>query len=414
MSISTWLFKRRLQGRWRVDKELLMLTLDFWVALYIVIPALIFIGCTYSEWLQALPNWYRTDFHGMWAALIALLVTRGILRTYLDRTDLVLIYPHRQQFRKLMVYGQILSTFLKSLPLLLVLFLAYPFFYHVQRVDIHAWLLIAFGILVFKIIVLQINWHLAQYLGRWFFRLYSAGMFVVLLWGWHLIIEPYLLGDYPIISLVFAIVLAITLMAFINRKFKICDWDAVVAEEENQDIDKMRLFLGTAALVEKQGKSRQIHVGKGRMGIAFRPSRVFTYFFVKYFIRKKQLWQDFGQFYALAGVVLLQNVPFWAKSVFMIAILLGMGGMLQLYWKEHSQDLFLRMLPMQWDDIHQSIRISFYIILCPFCLLFLLVLPGKAVWWRSLAFLPGLFLIASLMSNYLSLRVSVLFNYHEG
>ncbi len=413
MDISAWLFKRGLQGRWRVGKELLMLTLDFWVALYIVIPALILIGCTYSEWLQALPNWYRTDFHGMWAALIALLVTRGIPRTYLGRSDLVLIYPYRQQFRKLMAYGQILSTFLKSVPLLLALFFAYPFFYHVQSVNIHAWLLTAFGILIFKTIVLQINWHLVQHLGRWFFRLYSVGMFAVLWWGWYRIIEPYILGNSTIISLVFALVLAIALTAFINRKFKVCDWDAVVTEEENQDIDKMRLFLGNAAQVEKQGRSKQIHIGKGRMGIAFRPSRVFTYFFVKYFIRKKQLWQDFGQFYALAVVVLLQNVPFGAKSVFMIAVLLGMGGMLQLYWKEHSQDLFLRMLPMQWNDIQQSIKISFYIILWPFCLLFLLVLPGNTVWWQGLAFLPGLFLIAGLISNYLSLKVSVLFNYHE-
>ena len=413
-NISVWLFKRRIQNRWHVNRVLLSLFIDFWVAVYLIIPALILLVSTYREWLQALPAGYSPAFQSLWIGLIILLVSLGKTRTFLTRADLVLVYPNRQEFKKLLTFGQILSTLLHFIPLLLVMLFAYPFFYHVQGINIASWLWIGVWILMLKILFLNINWHLSQHMGRWGMRLIGAVTFAVIMLGWYRVIEPYILGRWGLLPVLFSVLPVIILAVLVGKQFRINNWDNLMAEEEYIDIDRMRLFLGNAAQVEQQGSSGRAHIIKGRMGIAFKRSRVFTYFFVKYFSRKKQLWKEFGQFYALAVVILLQNLPPWIIFVSIAAILVATGAILQLFWKEHSKDLFLRMLPLTWGEIQQGLTIVFYIIAAPFGLFVLVAsLLGIQSWGFCLSALTGLVVLTVIMTSYLSLKATVLFINHE-
>jgi predicted ABC-type exoprotein transport system permease subunit len=413
-NISIWLFKRRIQSRWHVNRVLLSLFIDIWVAVYLIIPALILIVSTYRDWLQALPTWYLPAFQSLWIGLIILLVSLGKTRTYMTRADLVLVYPNRQEFKILLTLGQILSTLLHFIPLLVVMFFAYPFFYHVQGIKIASWLWTGVWILVLKTFFLNINWHLSQHMGRWGMRLIGAVMFVVLMLGWYLVIEPYMLGRWGLLPALFSVLLVIILVVLVGKRFRINNWDYLMAEEEFIDIDRMRLFLGNAAQVEQQGSSGQAHIVKGRMGIAFKRSRVFTYFFAKYFSRKKQLWKQFGQFYALAAVILLSRLPAWIIFVSIAAILVATGAILQLFWKEHSKDLFLCMLPLTWEEIQQGLTIVFYIIAAPFGLFVLIAaLLGQLPWGFCLSALIGLTVLTVIMTSYLSLKAAVLFTNHE-
>lgn len=408
--ISEWLFKRRIQKRWHMMKVLSGLIIDFWVAVYLVIPALVLFVSTYRDWWQALPAWYLPAYQGLWAAVIAWLVCRGKTRTYLTRADLVLVYPNRSEFARLLTYGQIVSTLLHSLPLILVMVLAYPFVHHVQEVRLTAWLGMGAWVLALKAIVLNINWHLSQRLGKWRLRLTTAIAFVIVLWGWYGLAEPYFSGRSTFFPLLWAVVLAMILAVFLSRRFRINDWDSLMAEEEYLDIDMMPLFLGHGAQVEQQGRSGQVHIVKGRMGIPFQPARVFTYFFLKHLLRKKNLWTQFGQFYLLAAVIGLQNVPFWVKIGFIAAILIALGATLQLFWKEHSQDLFLGMLPLSWEDVKQGIKLVFYLMTLPLVLLVPVAsLTGKPTWGSGLAAAISLVLLAVIVSDYLSLKTTILF-----
>ena len=413
MGISEWLFKRRLQSRWHVSRVLLGLIIDIWVAIYMIVPALILIVSIYRDWLQTLPVWYLPAFQSLWVILIAVFASQGMPRTYLNRADLVLIYPNRRQFKKLLTYGRILSTLLKSIPQLLVLLFAFPFYYHVQGVNLTVWIWVSLWILVIETAIMNINWHLSQRLGKWIFRFVRVVAFVLFMLGWYGFVEPYILGYATILPLLFTMLLSIILALIFSSLFRVYNWDAVVAEEEQIDIERMRLFLGNAAQVVQQGSNGQAHIGKGRMGIPFRKSSVFTYYLVKYFIRKKQLWSQFGNFYALAVLILVQNVPVWVKLVFMVSILIILGVLLQLFWKEHSQDLFLRMLPLQWGDIQQGVKIGYYLVLGPFCMLFLITALLGIMWWNAVVVVIGLLLLASLISGYLALRTTVLFNYQD-
>jgi len=412
--ISVWLFKRRIQNRWHVNRVLLSLIIDFWVAIYFIIPALVLIVSTYREWLQALPAWYIPAFQSLWIVLLAMLVSLGNTRTYLTRADLVLVYPNRQEFKMLLTFGQILSTLLHLIPPILVMFLAYPFFYHVQGINIASWLWIGVWVLLLKIIALNINWHLSQHMGRWMLRLIGTVTFALIMLGWYRVIDPYILGHTTLFPMLLSLLPVMILAVFVGKRFRINNWDNLMAEEEYIDIDRMRLFLGNAAQVEQQGSRGQAHIVKGRMGISFKRSRVFTYFFVKYFSRKKQLWKEFGQFYALAIVILLQNLPVWIKFISIAALLVATGAILQLFWKEHSKDLFLRMLPLTWGDIQRGLKIDFYIIAAPFGLFIIIAsLLGKLSWGFCLFALIGLLLLTVITTEYLALKATVLFTNHE-
>ena len=94
------------------------------------------------------------------------------------------------------------------------------------------------------------------------------------------------------------------------------------------------------------------------------------------------LW---GQFYLLAGFLLVQAVPRWFKLVFMIGTLASMAFMMQMEWREHSQDLFLRMLPVRWEDLQHGIAGALRLLLIPLSVLFVLIpIVGNSTWWEGL------------------------------
>jgi hypothetical protein len=192
------------------------------------------------------------------------------------------------------------------------------------------------------------------------------------------------------------------------------NWETVAAIEEHCDLNMMGMFLGYQAQIPLAGKSGTVRWGRSRWGIAFNKKTTFTYFFVKYFMRKRSLWKLFGQFYLLAGFMSFQTTPLWFHVVFAGGTLTAMGILLSMILKEHSQDLYLRMLPVQWEDLYYGISRIFLLLLIPFSVLFILVpITGNSSWLEGLLGAVILFISALALSRKLSARVAVFFNYDQ-
>jgi predicted ABC-type exoprotein transport system permease subunit len=412
--ISEMLFKRRLRYRLHIFKELIALIVDFWVSLYIVIPGLMLAVSSYIQLLHTLPEWYLPTFQSLWPIIIACLVILGIPRTYLARADLIFIFHHKSDFRKLLNLGQIISLVLKSVPVILALMLAYPFYHHLQNTALNTWLWLSLWVLAVKVMVLLINWHLSNHLSSW---VYKATMLIVGLafyCSWLSVAAPFLL--HPGLNLWLALnsILWFAFLLLVIRLLPIHNWDKVTAAEENYDLSMMRIFLGYGAHVQVGGRVGKARWGRSRLGIAFHKNSTYTYFFVKYFLRKSSLWMLWGQFYLLAGFLLVQAVPFWFKLVFMIGTLASMAFMMQIEWREHSQDLFLRMLPVRWEDLQHGIAGALRLLLIPLSVLFVFIpIAGNGTWWEGLIGALAILISALAISEYLSLRISVLFNYDQ-
>ncbi|PKM76730.1 MAG: hypothetical protein CVU90_11135 [Firmicutes bacterium HGW-Firmicutes-15] len=410
----TTLLKRRLFYRLHIIKELLSLIIDFWVSLYIIVPGLILAGSFYLELIQSLPAWYSPGFQVLWPLIISLCVAVGPARTYMSRADLIFVYHHKSDFRKIVNYGQIISIILKSLPIIIVLVIAYPFYHHIQQFDLNTWLWLSLWVLAIKVMVLIINWHLANRLSSWTLKAAQLMVALAFFWSWLTVLAPVLQPEDAKLSLALNGCLWLVMLILIKKLLPINNWDMVAAAEENYDMSMMRMFLGYQAQVQVSGKAGKAWWGRSRLGIAFDKKATYTYFFIKYFFRKRGLYFLCGQFYLLAGFLLVEAVPFWYKLVFMIGALSALGFMMQMVWQEHSQDIFLRMLPVRWEDLQHGITTVFRLLLIPLCLLFVLVpIAGNGTWLEGLVGLVIILISALAISRYLGLRVSVLFNYDQ-
>lgn len=411
--LSGMLFRRRLRYRLHKFAELVRLTVDFWISLYIIIPGLVLAVSTYLNLLHTLPDWYSPDFQVLWLVLIALLVAMGAPRSYLSRADLILIY-HQPDFKRLILYGQIISTIIKSLPVILVLVLAYPFYHHLQNINLNDWLLIGLWVSVIKVTILLINWRLSIRFSSITYKSTHVIVFLMFIWSWMTVVTPFL--QYPNSSLWLALtaILWLIVSILIIRLLPIKNWETAAAIEEHYDLDMMGTFLGYQAQVPAAGKSGTALWGRSRWGIAFNKKLTFTYFLVKYFMRKRGLWKLFGQFYLLAGFMFTQTTPLWFQVVFTGGTLTAMGFLLSVVWQEHSQDLFLRMLPVQWEDLYYGISRVFLLLLTPFSVLFILVpITKSGNWLEELVGAGIIFIIALALSRRLSARAAVFFNYDQ-
>ncbi len=414
MMLITTLLKRRLFYRLHIIKELLSLIIDFWVSLYIIVPGLILAGSSYLELLQSLPAWYSPVFQVLWPLIISLCVAVGSARSYMIRADLIFVYHHKADFSRIINYGQIISIILKSLPVILVLVIAYPFYHHIQQIDLNTWLWLSLWVVAIKVMVLLINWYLSNRLSSWAHKATQLILALVFYWSWLNVFAAFLQHEDTNLCLNLNGFLWLAAFILIKWLLPINNWDRVAAAEENYDISMMRMFLGYQAQVQVGGESGKALWGQSRWGIAFNKKSTYTYFFIKYFFRKRGLWVLWLQFYLVAGFLLVEAVPFWYKLIFMVGALSALGFMLQMIWQEHSQDLFLRMLPVRWEDLQHGITAVFRLLLIPLCILFALVpAAGNGTWLEGLLGLVVILISGLAISRYLGLRVSVLFNYDQ-
>lgn len=412
--LSGMLFRHRLRYRLHKFNELIRLTVDFWVSLYIIIPGLVLAVSTYINLLRSLPGWYSPNFQVLWLVLIAFLVTLGTPRSYLSRADLIFVHDNKPDFKRLVFYGQISSTILKSLLLIIVFILAYPFYKHIQNVNLIDWLSIGLWVLFIKVIILLINWRLSIRFSAITYKFIHAFAFFIFICSWFNVVTPFLQNPSSSLWLAFSGIIWLIASIIVIHFLPIKNWETVAVIEEHCDLDMIGMFLGYQAQIPLAGKSGTVRWGRSRWGIAFNKKTTFTYFFVKYFMRKRGLWKLLGQFYLLAGFMSFQTAPFWFHVVFAGGILTAMGFLLSVILQEHSQDLYLRMLPVQWEDLHYGISRIFLLLLIPFSVLFILVpITGNSSWVEGLLGAVILFISALALSRKLSARVAVFFNYDQ-
>lgn len=408
MKLAWWMWCHRLHYRLRLWWDLITLLIDIWVFIYLVIPPLLVAGWYYVAWLNQIPTWFRPEYMVLVPPILGIIMLVGSPRTYLSRADLVYVYPHQKAFQWLLIAGKVVSTLVESLLLWVFWWGIYPFYLHIYVIDTGKWLFMGGLLLLMRWTVLQLKWKLrARVNSNLLYWLVTGILWLV----WNYTIGRSLLMPSAPEFMLLAVVW-ILLPALITLMLKVSRWESIIADEEYRDLQLMRMFLGHAAQASlPAGRKGRARLWKGRMGIPFKPDYTLAYFFSKLMLRQRKIWGLYLQVYSLGLLVALQNLTFEFRLL-ILALAVGAVGMLtELLWREHAEDLFLRMLPLTWDNCRRAVTKVVLLVSLPLCMVPLgTVGMGTLTWPLALLGMAILVLVALVIAGYIGLKLATRLN----
>lgn len=90
-------------------------TLDWTVALYIIIPGLLFAIGTYRSWWQQPPDWLLGMPEPLAAMLMLVFVWLGSLRTFVQEADVLILRQRPAMMKELAAYGIVYTTIMRTM-----------------------------------------------------------------------------------------------------------------------------------------------------------------------------------------------------------------------------------------------------------------------------------------------------------
>ncbi|GIP34774.1 ABC transporter permease [Paenibacillus sp. J2TS4] len=108
------LFARRLKENAKFQWSILNMTVDWTVALYIVVPALFFLSIQYYDWMVTPPEWFSYIPFALVSFVLFLYASSGTLRCFLEAADQLVLLQHPHWVRELRRRG-LLYTLTKQL-----------------------------------------------------------------------------------------------------------------------------------------------------------------------------------------------------------------------------------------------------------------------------------------------------------
>jgi ABC-2 type transport system permease protein len=131
------LFWRRLLSEWRLKRTAWSTTIDWTVALYIIIPGLIIATVSYIRLWNQLPTWAVGLPTAIPLLLISLYTWTGTIRLFLEEPDQLFLLQHREWTLQIMSCGIGYSAVCSLLTTFFVLFPACNLFGSESGADHH-------------------------------------------------------------------------------------------------------------------------------------------------------------------------------------------------------------------------------------------------------------------------------------
>lgn len=391
-----FMWRRRLSSRLKIIREGLALICDFWTTLYIIAPALIILGYGYVKLLVALPGWFDPGWEVLLIALLAYFMVRGNLRTYISEADLTYLL-NEKAFPGLTRLGLLSSMLLNCLGVLLLLIGLYPFYLHLEAVNLISWLAVGGWVLSVRSASLLIVFYLRGKRTKTAYKMIFMALFIMM---WNQLVLPFVSSSGAVYataligSVVFMILVSLFLMHFLPVK----DWEKMVQEETANSTRMLGNLLGYAGRIPGRRYGCSIWSTK-RLGIRFVRQYTLTYFFSKYFLRNKDVHKLFLQIFAFSILVIytlpyMESVLFLAASNFMWALLV------KSIVNDNAGKLKHYTTGLNYKDRAAGLGVLYLIIMTPICLLPLITI-GSIGGIQVLCAIIILFLASLLSARFL-------------
>ncbi|WP_339149530.1 MULTISPECIES: ABC transporter permease [unclassified Sutcliffiella] len=343
------------------------------------------LALAYQNWLEIVPPDF--PYALLMGAVLALLMTRGSIHTFLKDPDLVFLLPLEEKLKPYIKKSFLYSIVLESYFLLLVFGVSVPLFFTLTNATFQTLLAILLLLLGMKSWNLWMTWLVNFYTDRkvrltdWWIRLaLNFGLLYLVFSEASLLFIGVIIG-----------VMVLLLVYFQKASQKMnWKWDLLIENETK----RMQLFYRVANLfVDVPGLKEKV---KRRRWLDFILSftpyakeKSFHYLYLRTFLRSGDY---FGLYLRLLiiGVVLLLTLPVgYATYLVPVLVLYLTGFQLIPMWRHHYNKLWLSIYPLKEEHRVHAFTKMITLILISQVIILAILLAFMATWLETAIVLGG-------------------------
>ncbi|MFS1512121.1 ABC transporter permease [Chengkuizengella sp. SCS-71B] len=392
-----------IEFQWNVFK----LVVDWIVALYFVLPLLIFIGYQHVSWWLKIPFWLENIPLLLFLAIIYFLfLASGRLRTFLEDGDHLFLIQYHKWINTIRTWGIVYSIIFHFIIILFVyVFLSPLFIYHYDFTVNQLISLFLFSVLTKLFIIISKDLLFFRF-KKWRQFIVSSLLFILGGIGYILIVLKCMNYIWIFIPLLFMIIL----LFMIKRLHK----EGIFLDEVYLEQEAKMKFI--SMVLKDHVKKRWFKWLPRNKPILFRQSRqlfkkrtivnVLVESNIKAFVRDSRMISNLLQ-YTFLSINVLWIAPYVMKWFIWIAIIIIMAVWIKnatLYTKNNSFIEFL-----SWNDnlpFYEVIRKTIFILITPWYLFMSSVFGLILFSWWSIPVILGSFFICYFISYVLYLSSS--------
>lgn len=399
-NLALFLWRRRWANHLKMIREGLVMICDFWTTLYIIVPALLILGYVYVKLLAALPGWFDPRWEVLLTALLAYFMVRGNLRTYIREADLVYLNKEKA-FDGLVRLGMLSSLLINCLGVLLLLIWLYPFYMHLEAASPVLWLAAGGWVLVLRMISLLLAFHLHTGKTKTVYKMIFMALFITV---WNQVVMPFIsMGDVWCFTVMIGFLIIMVFAAILSIHFlPVKDWEKLVQEEVAYNIRLLGSLLGYAGKSPRK-RHRCSILSKTRLGLPFKSRYTLTYFYLKYFLRNKEVLKLFMQIFSFS-ILVIYTLSYMESILFIAAGNFMWGLLVTSIVNDNAGKLKHYTTGLEAKDRVAGLGVLYVIIMTPIYLV-PLVLSGTIPVMHVLQAILILFLAALMSVRFLCTRV---------
>lgn len=389
LSDAKQLFWRRLRSEWSFQRRVWSMVVDWVVALYLIVPALVVAGYHYVSWWQSLPLWAQSVSEPIWLIVLYVLCCSGGVRLFVEEADQLFLLHNKRWMRQLKGCGLLYSFLIRTLTALGCVALAAPFLAIGHGYSAAQFLLLAascsavaaHSALAGRLMAIGLP-RVLGWAGRIIAYIGIGALFVVAAAG-----ESWPLGlGLLTIGISVSTVLLFRLRLRVQYTF---ERDAAYEAEQRMKVAVLLMGQHVPKPAKLLKRKKPLLFGKSRALFRRRtPDRVLAETIVKSFGRSGGQLKPYAQFVLVCALGVVP-MPLLVKWLFALAVALLLAYWIRLYGREVLDGSFLLLFPWKDEDRVQAIRLATPLLFAPAYAAIGLALGWSAYgWWAGLALLP--------------------------
>lgn len=349
----------------------------------------------YSNWVKTLHSDFPVAL--IMSVILALLVTRSPIHTFLKDADIVFILPIETKLKSYFNRSIILSGVLQGYLLLIVLAALMPMYAKVVGASLKDFVAVLVLLLFIKFLNLYMSWYVLKYQDisasrvDLIIRFFINGVLL------YLVIDQAMIL-LPVITLL--ILLGLFVYYRTATRSKILKWDRLVALERKRLLSFYRLanlFTDVPSLGSKVARRKWLD---GILAfIPFGQKSTYLYLYARTFLRANDYVGLLVRLTIIGSFILAVLSNIWAYLFVTLLFLFMTAIQLLPIWKVHEWKIWVSLYPLPAKMRETAVIrwISYFLIVED--IVFVIVLLGKAEWMPALsALLIGIIFILGFRS----------------